>query len=69
MNYDGSNTINISFTERTNDKRNEGSPSEAVAPAVGKTRVTARNWAWAHSNESYDWMDSHSPSSTQESVH
>jgi hypothetical protein len=28
-----------------------------------------RNWAWAHNTESYDWMDSHSPSSTRDSFH
>jgi hypothetical protein len=60
MNYDSSKSRNITCSERTNDKYDEGMPSETVSQVVGKTRETARNWAWAHSNESYDWMDSHS---------
>jgi hypothetical protein len=24
--------------------------------------MRSRSWAWAHASESYDWMDSHSPS-------
>jgi hypothetical protein len=69
MNYDSSNSRNIGHAERTNDKYDEGLPSEEVAQAVGKKRKTARNWAWAHSNESYDWMDSHSLFSTRDSIH
>ncbi|WP_429325575.1 hypothetical protein [Paraburkholderia sp. GAS348] len=52
-----------------NDKHDEGSPSEEAAQAVGKKREAARNWAWAHSSESYDWMDSHSLVSTWDSIH
>jgi hypothetical protein len=69
MNYDSSNSRNNGRAERTNDKYNEGSPSEEVAQAVGKKRETERNWAWAHSSESYDWMDSHSLFSTRDSIH
>jgi hypothetical protein len=24
-------------------------------------KPATRNWAWAHTSDSYDWMDSHSP--------
>lgn len=24
-------------------------------------KPASRNWAWAHTSDSYDWMDSHSP--------
>jgi len=24
-------------------------------------KSAARNWAWAHTGDAYDWMDSHSP--------
>ncbi|MGF6902229.1 hypothetical protein P3T22_003506 [Paraburkholderia sp. GAS348] len=69
MKYDSSNSINIGRGERMNDKHDEGSPSEEAAQAVGKKREAARNWAWAHSSESYDWMDSHSLVSTWDSIH
>lgn len=69
MNYDSRNSRNISSAERTNDKYDEGSTSEEIAQAVGKTGGTSRNWAWAHSTESYDWMDSHSPFNTRDSIH
>jgi hypothetical protein len=29
-------------------------------------RVPSRNWAWAHISDTYDWMDSHSPSPTSD---
>jgi hypothetical protein len=69
MNYDSSKSRNIGRAERTNDKYDEGSPSEGVAQAVGKKREAARNWAWAHGHESYDWMDSHSLFNTRDSIH
>jgi hypothetical protein len=28
---------------------------------VESTKSAPRNWAWAHTSDSYDWMDSHSP--------
>ena len=69
MKNDSSKSRNIGRAERTNDKYDGGSPSVEVAQAVGKKRETARNWAWAHSNESYDWMDSHSLFNTRDSIH
>ncbi|MEM5460518.1 hypothetical protein VSR69_37685 [Paraburkholderia phytofirmans] len=69
MNYDSSKSTNIGRAERTNDNYDGASPSEEVAQAVGKKSETARNWAWAHSNESYDWMDSHSLFNTRDSIH
>jgi hypothetical protein len=69
MNYDSSNSRNIRCAECANDKYDESPPSEKVAQVVDKTRETARNWAWAHSNESYDWMDSHSILNTRDSIH
>jgi hypothetical protein len=46
-----------------------GSGARVTRPAndesqTGKARPPARNWAWAHGGESYDWMDWHSPSAT-----
>jgi hypothetical protein len=69
MSYDSSESGNIDCTGRTNDKYDQRSPSRGVAQAVHKTPETARNWAWVHSTESYDWMDSHSPFNTQDLVH
>jgi len=69
MNYDSSNSRNTGCAGRASDTYEERSPSEAVSPALDKTRETARNWAWAHINESYDWMDSHSPFATQDVLH
>lgn len=69
MNYDSSKSRNIGRAERTDDNYDGASPSEEVAQAVGKKSDTARNWAWAHSNESYDWMDSHSLVNTRDSIH
>lgn len=47
---------------------NEGrvsASSNAISRKAGE-RSKTRNWAWAHTAESYDWMDWHSPSSTGE---
>ncbi|MGF6779765.1 hypothetical protein P3T21_004994 [Paraburkholderia sp. GAS334] len=65
MNYDSSNSRN----RRPGDRHGERSPSEEGSRVVSRTRETTRNWAWAHSNESYDWMDSHSPFTAQDPFH
>lgn len=36
-------------------------PSNRTSQAHDSKRAPAPNWAWAHSTDSYDWMDSHSP--------
>lgn len=69
MSYESSKSRNLAGANGTNDNYEGRSASEEVVQIVGKKRETARNWAWAHSNESYDWMDSHSLSNTRDSIH
>ncbi|MGB8414761.1 hypothetical protein [Paraburkholderia sp.] len=69
MNYGSSKCGNIGCTCNTNDEHDERLPSEELVQVVHETHDATRNWAWAHNNDSYDWMDSHSPFNTQDSVH
>ncbi|BCZ82598.1 hypothetical protein PTKU64_62730 [Paraburkholderia terrae] len=41
---------------------------EAVSSENAQAAAVPRNWAWAHFSDSYDWMDSHSPSVVTELV-
>lgn len=63
MSYESPKFQDIDSARRAGDKCDAQSPSKAT----GRTREPGRNWAWAHSNESYDWMDSHSPFSASDS--
>ena len=69
MNYDSSNSRNPSRDGGVQDTHAEIQPSAQVSPAVHKAEKPARNWAWAHNTESYDWMDSHSLSDERDSFH
>jgi hypothetical protein len=69
MNYDSSKARNIRFADPKNDEGHELLPSEQLAEVVVEKHETSRNWAWAHSHDSYDWMDSHSPFNARESIH
>ena len=60
MNYDSSNSRNTGRDGGKPDPRAEIQPSGQASPAVHKAQKPARNWAWTHNNDSYDWMDSHS---------
>jgi len=69
MKYDSSNAANGGSNDRRPDSRAEIQPALQIVPEVRKTQTPVRNWAWAHNTESYDWMDSHSPSTTSDSFH
>lgn len=69
MSYDLSNSRNLVRAGRAGDRNDERSPGEEDSQAVYRTRETAASWAWARSNESYDWMDSHSPFDTHDPFH
>jgi hypothetical protein len=34
---------------------------EVVSSKKAQAAAVARNWAWAHYSDSYDWMDTHTP--------
>jgi hypothetical protein len=68
MNDKSSNSRNTDRVEQTSDRYDESTALIEVTETVHTTRETATNWAWTHSNESYDWMDSHSPF-TQDTFH
>ncbi|MFL9915827.1 hypothetical protein PQR75_10610 [Paraburkholderia fungorum] len=59
MFYDETNSRNIDHRNGTNDRSDMGSASNQVLEVINPT--PARNWAWAHQSDPYDWMDSHSP--------
>jgi hypothetical protein len=44
------------------------SPSNGSTRKVGVAQAPIRNWAWTHETKSYDWMDSHGPFSTSDSL-
>lgn len=68
MDYDSSCSRNT-CDDCTYETRGERLISEEVSQPVHRTRGPARNWAWAHSHESYDWMDSHSPFGARDLSH
>ncbi|MGA7781866.1 MAG: hypothetical protein WCA85_29720 [Paraburkholderia sp.] len=60
--YDkSSNSRDVDRVEQTSDKYDESTALVEVTETAHNSRESARNWAWTHSTESYDWMDSHSP--------
>jgi len=69
MDHNSMNCRNVDDVGRTSDAGDERLPSRETARTIRGTREPARNWAWAQGNESYDWMDSHSPFPTQGSRH
>lgn len=69
MNDNSSNGRNIGCVGRTNDRYDESTSLTEIRQAVHETPRAATNWAWINSNQSYDWMDSHSPFTTQDTFH
>ena len=59
MYYDETNSQSIDHRSGTNDPSDLGSASNDVVEVINPT--PARNWAWAHHSDLYDWMDCHSP--------
>jgi hypothetical protein len=59
MFYDHTNFQNIDHRRGKNDRSDVGSPSNHDVEVINPT--PARNWAWAHHSDSYDWMDWHNP--------
>ncbi|MDH6147666.1 hypothetical protein OKW46_001591 [Paraburkholderia sp. WSM4179] len=59
MYCDRTNSLNTTVGSNTNDRNEAGSVSNHLVEAT--SIITARNWAWAHHSDSYDWMDWHSP--------
>lgn len=69
MNDKSSKSRNMGNAEQPSDRYDESTSLVEVTQTVHDTREAATNWAWTHSNESYDWMDSHSPFTTQDTFH
>jgi hypothetical protein len=59
MFYDHTNSQDIDHRSGTSDRRDVGSAANDIVEVINPT--PARNWAWAHHSDSYDWMDWHSP--------
>ncbi len=66
MYYEHTNSQNTDAGSSTNDPSKFDSVKNHVVEATGPN--VARNWAWAHPSDSYDWMDWHSPFSRGNSV-
>ncbi|WP_114809584.1 hypothetical protein [Paraburkholderia kururiensis] len=65
MSFDDSTFQRANVTRRVHDDNSEPrlEHAETRTRSGDATRapVRTRNWAWANSNETYDWMDSHTP--------
>ena len=59
MYFDHTNLPKNDHRSVPNDRSDVGSASNQVVERTNPT--PARNWAWVHNADSYDWMDSHSP--------
>jgi hypothetical protein len=59
MYHDPADSQNTGMGRGTNDQSSFDAVSNHVIEAISLT--SARNWAWAHHSDSYDWMDWHSP--------
>ncbi|TDY23061.1 hypothetical protein B0G81_3391 [Paraburkholderia sp. BL6665CI2N2] len=59
MYYEHTNFQNTDAESGTNDPNKFDSVKNPVVEATSPN--SARNWAWAHSGDAYDWMDWHSP--------
>ncbi len=59
MFYDHTNFRIIDHRSGTSDRSDAVLASNHVVGVIIPTPV--RTWAWAHQNDSYDWMDWHSP--------
>jgi hypothetical protein len=66
MKFDSLNYLNIEAQAGTSVRRGTTPASNEGSPTVDDKHATARNWAWAHQSESYDWMDAHSPVSPED---
>lgn len=71
MSFDDSTFQRANVARRVHDENGElrsgelrRAHAEVRTDSSNATRaaVPARNWAWANSNDTYDWMDSHTPS-------
>ncbi|WP_042300243.1 hypothetical protein [Paraburkholderia kururiensis] len=66
MSFDDSTFQRANVARRVHDESGElrRAHAEVRTDSSNATRaaVPARNWAWANSNDTYDWMDSHTPS-------
>jgi hypothetical protein len=61
MNHDSSINRKAGVRNGVHAEADAASPSHGVSQRFGSKRGAGRNWAWAHSTESYDWMDVHGP--------
>ncbi len=59
MFYDQTKFRDIDHRSDTHDRTDEGSASNHAVEVINLP--PARNWAWAHHGDPYDWMDGHSP--------
>jgi hypothetical protein len=61
MKYDSLNFLNSEAQGGASVRCGVSSASSEGSQTMEDKQAPARNWAWAHRSESYDWMDSHSP--------
>jgi hypothetical protein len=61
MNHESSINGKVGVRNGAHREADVVSSSHGVAQRFGSKRGVGRNWAWAHSTESYDWMDVHGP--------
>jgi hypothetical protein len=66
MNYDSSTLRKAEALIRASERGNALSPSTGTSQGTSGKTTPARNWAWAHATDSYDWMDSVGPLSTSD---
>ncbi len=64
MNYDSSIFRKSGVRSRVSDDGDALSQTNGISQKSSSAHAPARNWAWAHRTDSYDWMDSHCPFST-----
>jgi hypothetical protein len=68
MNHHSSKSGKSSAESCTGGGNDTLSGSNGSTRKVGVAQAPIRNWAWTHETKSYDWMDSHGPFSTSDSL-
>jgi hypothetical protein len=66
MRYDTSNTRFADGQGGANEPRDTADVTRGSGEKPQSATVLARNWAWAHQTDSYDWMDTHTISPSAE---
>jgi hypothetical protein len=61
MNHDSSIFRKRGVLSRASVDGDALSQTNGTSQKSSDTHAPARNWAWAHTTDSYDWMDRHGP--------